>query len=246
MAATTEKEWTKHIIDNWNSYGKPWITKEDVLDNPIISTVLKPDDFVKSKKRNEPVYIQQIGNIVSHKNTSFEFDTIGRRKVFRPKASLINETEVQKYDNEMILNFQTGSSLEKLAESLKERPKKVTKKISAKVVKFESSQQLKAMVKEYKKHSCEFGCDMNINSFIFEGRNYTEAHHVIPIKNQEAFPNTSLDVPENLVVLCPKHHREFHHSTSSQLSKLFDALNDEARNFIKSLGIESKDLKNWY
>ena len=42
------------------------------------------------------------------------------------------------------------------------------------------------------------------------GKPYLEVHHIIPINAQEDFPNVNIDIPENVVCLCPSCHREIH------------------------------------
>lgn len=51
------------------------------------------------------------------------------------------------------------------------------------------------------------------------GENYVEAHHLIPINQQMNF-EYSLDVPGNIVALCPNCHREIHHANKESKSEL--------------------------
>lgn len=48
---------------------------------------------------------------------------------------------------------------------------------------------------------------------------FMEAHHLIPMEFQDDF-DSDLDVPENIICLCPNCHRSFHHSTKEYLTKL--------------------------
>ncbi|MEF9926441.1 MAG: DUF3578 domain-containing protein [Massilia sp.] len=45
-------------------------------------------------------------------------------------------------------------------------------------------------------------------------KNYVEAHHLVPFSQQTNF-SFSLDVEENIVLLCPTCHRKFHHGTQA-------------------------------
>jgi len=47
------------------------------------------------------------------------------------------------------------------------------------------------------------------------GRNFVEAHHLIPVSNQGAHQHR-LDVAENIVSLCPTCHRKIHHGLSPE------------------------------
>ena len=53
-------------------------------------------------------------------------------------------------------------------------------------------------------------------------------HHIIPINAQEDFPNVNIDIPENVVCLCPSCHREIHNGRDSKemMIKLFDSRKD--------------------
>jgi hypothetical protein len=51
------------------------------------------------------------------------------------------------------------------------------------------------------------------------GRNYVEAHHLIPMKLQGQFSN-SLDVPANIISLCPNCHRKFHYARKVQREEI--------------------------
>ena len=77
------------------------------------------------------------------------------------------------------------------------------------------------------------------------GKNYMEAHHLIPIGAQDDF-NNSLDVDANIVCLCPNCHRKLHHGANidNELLKLF---NDRKDGLKKSgIDITFDDLKKYY
>lgn len=61
----------------------------------------------------------------------------------------------------------------------------------------------------------EYNCEIDRSHQTFisfvTNKNYVEAHHLIPMKYQVNF-KYSLDVPGNIVSLCPNCHREIHHS----------------------------------
>ena len=54
-------------------------------------------------------------------------------------------------------------------------------------------------------------------------RNYVEGHHVIPMHAQDEF-EYSIDVPENIVALCPNCHRETHLSENTEKLKIVNKL----------------------
>lgn len=55
------------------------------------------------------------------------------------------------------------------------------------------------------------------------GSQFVEAHHLVPLQFQDKFDN-SLDVPENIIALCPNCHRAIHYAdvaTKKEMVKLF-------------------------
>jgi 5-methylcytosine-specific restriction protein A len=100
-------------------------------------------------------------------------------------------------------------------------------------------------------HEAGFLCenDRNHKTFI-SGRNnsnFMEAHHLIPIEYQKSFQN-SLDVPENIISLCPNCHRAIHLSTqetkSGMLEKLF--MQRATRLKDRGLSITIQELISFY
>lgn len=79
-------------------------------------------------------------------------------------------------------------------------------------------------------HICEGGCDSEL--FLKkDGRtNYTEAHHLIPLKFQPAF-KYSLDVEANVVSLCPRCHRLLHNGIDN--TKLIQFLYEKRKERLK-------------
>ena len=55
--------------------------------------------------------------------------------------------------------------------------------------------------------------DHSHSTFISEktGQQFVEAHHLIPMQYQNEY-SMSIDVPENIISLCPNCHRAFHNS----------------------------------
>lgn len=76
---------------------------------------------------------------------------------------------------------------------------------------------------------------------------FVEAHHLIPMQCQNEF-EISLDVPENIVALCPGCHRKFHHARFSDLKasliKLVSARNEALKS--RSIVVEVEKLRKVY
>jgi len=75
-----------------------------------------------------------------------------------------------------------------------------------------------------------------INTPKVTNRNYVEAHHLIPIRFQEQF-TYSLDVPPNIVSLCPNCHSLFHHAIDSESGRIITQFTDTMKDELEVFGI---------
>jgi len=64
------------------------------------------------------------------------------------------------------------------------------------------------------KQKADYKCELDPTHKTFISRltnhNYVEIHHLIPMAYQERYENNSLDVPGNIVALCPTCHKQLH------------------------------------
>jgi HNH endonuclease len=74
-------------------------------------------------------------------------------------------------------------------------------------------------IAKYCLNRSNFVCEINSLHVAFKsnvtGKNYVEAHHLIPLKAQPAFEK-ALDNPANIISLCPNCHRLLHHAIRSE------------------------------
>ncbi|WP_339192787.1 HNH endonuclease [Paenibacillus sp. FSL W8-1287] len=80
--------------------------------------------------------------------------------------------------------------------------------------------------------AANYTCEANPEHTTFlsvTGKPFAECHHLIPVSLQSKFPEASLDVEENVVVLCPNCHRHVHYGVGQEKRELLDKLWD-ARN----------------
>jgi len=86
-------------------------------------------------------------------------------------------------------------------------------------------------------YKCEF--DHNHITFISDitSQNFVEAHHLVPLRLQSLF-DVSLDVPGNIVSLCPNCHRRIHHSTFVQKKEIIKKLYQNKKEKMEKFGIE--------
>ena len=96
--------------------------------------------------------------------------------------------------------------------------------------------------------NANFSCEIESThpSFIRKnGINYTETHHLIPMRFQKNFQN-SLDIPENIISLCSNCHNQIHYGKDA--NKLIKQLYEQRKDFLKNaqLEISLKNLLNMY
>jgi 5-methylcytosine-specific restriction protein A len=64
---------------------------------------------------------------------------------------------------------------------------------------------------ERAQYKCEVDPEHQTFISLKSGHPFMEAHHLIPLESEDSF-NYSLDVPENVICLCPTCHRVFHNA----------------------------------
>jgi 5-methylcytosine-specific restriction protein A len=99
--------------------------------------------------------------------------------------------------------------------------------------------------------NASFKCENNIihETFISAktGHQFVEAHHLIPMEFQNDFEN-SLDVPENIISLCPNCHRGFHLAEESYRNNIVLKFHNKRRERLDDRGIyvSSDKLLSFY
>jgi len=97
----------------------------------------------------------------------------------------------------------------------------------------------------------KYSCEVDVGHETFTSRRtkerFVEAHHLIPMQYQVGFP-FSLDIPENIVALCPTCHRRFHHSRFGELKPILQKLFADRLGMLNSreIKIELSDLSEMY
>lgn len=93
-----------------------------------------------------------------------------------------------------------------------------------------------------------YRCEVDSSHHLFTskatGKNYLEAHHIIPVSLYSQF-NAHLDVIENVVAVCPHCHRALHHAEPTFAIPILDRLVSQ-RPVYAQFGIASDDLYNFY
>lgn len=101
-------------------------------------------------------------------------------------------------------------------------------------------------------NKADYRCENDRNHTTFvsaaSGKQYVEAHHLIPMEFQDDF-EYSIDVPENIISLCPTCHRLFHHADTKTkeavLVKFFDKRSQTLSNE-RGVNISKEKLLGYY
>lgn len=99
--------------------------------------------------------------------------------------------------------------------------------------------------------NADFTCENESSHLTFisakTGKQFMEAHHLIPMEYQGEF-EFSIDVPENIVCLCPNCHRAFHNSESNYREQLLNKFFEmrEAGLAARKIHITKDQLINYY
>lgn len=113
--------------------------------------------------------------------------------------------------------------------------------------KYKRDPEMAAMAIQAASHKCEIEQTHETFTSRKTKQPFVEAHHLIPMQCQGEF-EVSLDVPENIVALCPGCHRKFHHARFGELKpsliKLFSARNEALES--RSITIEAERLYKIY
>ncbi|MBC9931473.1 MrcB family domain-containing protein [Chitinophaga qingshengii] len=86
----------------------------------------------------------------------------------------------------------------------------------------------------------QYKCEINPSHETFTSQKnkhpFVEAHHFLPMANQDNFIN-SLDVVENIIALCPTCHRAFHHGENDYKKELIHRFYEE-----RILGLQRRGI----
>lgn len=96
-------------------------------------------------------------------------------------------------------------------------------------------------------HTCEYSKDHITFTSKATGKNYVEVHHLVPLEQQFEF-EVSLDVPENIIALCPNCHRMIHLAAKNEKEPmLIKFLNSRVQGLIsRGINISYEELNLIY
>lgn len=87
-----------------------------------------------------------------------------------------------------------------------------------------------------------YNCELNNEHKTFisnnSSNNYVEAHHLIPLALHSEF-NYCLDVPANIIALCPNCHRMLHSGIKENINEALKLLHEGRKRRLESVGINA-------
>jgi 5-methylcytosine-specific restriction protein A len=94
--------------------------------------------------------------------------------------------------------------------------------------------------------TCEFDPRHHTFRSPVTGRNFMEAHHLIPMSHQASFPYCPLDQLGNIVSLCPCCHKAIHLGDSSVRKELLWTLFNKKGHALQQMGVNFETLCSLY
>lgn len=215
----------KNCIPSYYAHkvGTPDDNKNPFVD---VSTFFRVDD-----KYIDSIVIESIGEKISdvansssvfYVNIDEEFEKLLIEMLGNPEANFQYQVEQEDISDDV-----------KVEDKPKDKPSK-TAGIGRSSYKRDSITAKKSIVTA--KYKCEI--DATHEEFISRvtGKNYVEAHHLIPMEYQDNFTN-SIDVEANIVSLCVGCHKKLHHATNAVIKPLIEKLYNERKIRLKNSGI---------
>lgn len=144
--------------------------------------------------------------------------------------------EVDEETYQEISNYKASSqTLGPLPDQPKFPPKRVW---TAGVESYRRNPMVAAVALRLAEHKCEADCKGETFFAQSTGLPYMEAHHLIPMNQQVNFEEVSLDVPANIVALCPMCHAKIHLAIKKGRDPLIATLHARRQERLKKSGVE--------
>lgn len=195
-------------------------------------------------KLKEPEEINLLKPIISNFDFSLEKEELINLLKKRDVLIEVNDSKLNlSFEKEVDYEYQVLHS-EVLSE---EFIKKIPKQRNINSTSWERNPKLAKSILVKNGYKCQFNEEHR--SFISQvtNKNYVEAHHLIPMEFQGEFQN-NLDIPENIVTLCPNCHKQVHLGNSKAKKEILESLLFQKSKELLSVGIEIeyKELIDYY
>ena len=202
----------------------------DVESAERIEQVLKHPDFIDKNRRGNNMYGAALNHLLRWK-----------RELEVRKMEDEYAYEIREFQQYLIGLPDDGVARE---DAPKTKPKRTI--IHGREVWFRNPKYAREAL-ERAEYSCEIDESHQLFISKFTGKNYVEAHHIIPIQFQSKY-TYSLDTHANIVAVCPMCHKKIHYGTfeetQSMLEKLFNIRKD--RLYSSGISIAVDELYSYY
>lgn len=194
---------------------------------------LKAERLRRNLEGNKKIYVVVPDNDAEY----IEFYSVG--KPFEYEIKLVPNTYIQEeigdatYQKDIAeaMSFKTGIVIEDVPVS---KPLK-SDKTSSKTYRRNAQRGRNTIL------DANYLCEVNANHKDFTskvtGKNYVEAHHLIPMEYQDSF-NVSVDVEANIVSLCVSCHKTLHHAILEEKEAILNVLHDKRFFRLEKCGIK--------
>ncbi|TKI22316.1 hypothetical protein FCO27_16365 [Bacillus pumilus] len=220
------------ISSELKSYGLQSTNLFTLTDPAFIDVILSNAEFKKKNEKGHRMYSVALNHL--KKYIEYYYDSELQAELFK---------EEQEFDKYLIENPAEVSSVD-IEDKPKDKPKHGlvnNKKVWRRNPKYASGAVADA------NYLCEF--DNQHKHFIskFNGENYVEAHHLIPMQYQDQFDH-SLDIHANIVSICLVCHKKIHYGRFEDKREILDKLfNSRRQRLVKGgIDIEISQLYSYY
>ena len=110
------------------------------------------------------------------------------------------------------------------------------------ITKFKRNLKVSAFALQEARFSCEIDSSHRTFTAKSSRKNYVEAHHLIPLSHQSEF-DSNLDIPENIVSLCPNCHKLVHFGVFSEKKNLLLNLFKKRKDQLKKHNIDLSEAE---
>lgn len=169
-------------------------------------------------------------------------ESISNLSIYNDTKNLESKYLDEEENNNEKINYHLAN--ENVLEQLNNRKPKLQ---SLSKINYVTNRRIRETVFKKNNYNCFF--DKTHKTFLrFDGTQFMEGHHIIPMKAQKDFKNVNIDREENILCICPNCHRKIHQSIDTEkkeiLKKVYEYKKKEL--FKANLKISFHDLFNKY
>lgn len=193
-----------------------------VTDIKIIESTIELDHNIVATRTtyiDTPAKIAELKRVLSH----------------IPQESFVAEDNEEKYQK----------LVEKCpVQNMQESPRKPVEPMLVNgVLSYKRNAAIAAAAMAKAKYICEIDADHQTFISNYNNRQFTEAHHLIPLSRYSEFPSNDLDTLTNIASLCPNCHRQIHLGRIEHVEPMLRKLLDSRIEGYSRLGIEISQEK---